>query len=113
MLEFRITNIYKVEPDVYLLLSDVFSLWNIVTIMIALPVLNFIILPCIPSSIMRERIGFGVSLIALSAVLLAYLEWCVLPDISPQHKFLWLLLPSVCVSLGEALLFVTGGPCSS
>ena len=101
MLEYHID---VVEPE----LPDVFILCNIVTILIALPIFNFVFLPCIPSSNMRERVGFGVSLIILSSVLSAYLEWCVLPGVSPQHKLLCLLLPTVCVSLGELLLFVTG-----
>ena len=107
MLEYKVATIYKVNLDFFLLFPDLFVLWNIVTIMVALPILNFIVLPCIPSSTMRERIGFGVALVALSAVLSAYLEWCVLSDVSSLHKFLWLILPSVCVSLGEVLLFVT------
>ena len=104
MLRYQISNVYQVKPH----FPDIFTLWNILTIIIALPILNFIILPCIPSSTMRERIGFGVSFIALSAMISVYLEWCVLPNASHQHQFLWLLLPTVCVSLGEMMLFVTG-----
>ena len=104
MLEYQISNVYRVKHD----LPNVFILWNILTIIIALPILNFVVLPCVPSSTMRERIGFGVSLITLSAVISVYLEWCVLPTVSHEHQFLWLLLPTVCVSLGEVLLFVTG-----
>ena len=108
MLEYQLSNVYKVKPDFFYLPPNVFSLWNAVTLMMALPIMNFVVLPCTPSSTMRERIGFGVSLIILSAVLSTYVEWCVLPDVSRENKFLWLVLPTVCVSLGEVMLFVTG-----
>ena len=111
MLDYHISNIDVVEPELFLLFPDIFILCNNVTILIALPILNFVFLPRISSSNsanMRERIGFGVALIILSSVLSTYLEWCVLPGVSPQHRLLCLLLPTVCVSLGELLLFVTG-----
>ena len=108
MLQYQVSNIYKVEFDLFLFFPYMFVLWNGVIIMLILPVLNFIIVPCLPSSTIRERMGFGCALIALSAGISAYLEWLVFPDVSPQHKFLWLILPTVFVSVGEALLFVAG-----
>lgn len=109
MLEYQLSHIYETKPDLFYLFPDVVSLWNAVTIMLALPIMNFVILPCIPTSTMRERIGFGVALIILSAVLATYIDWCVLPDVSRENnKFLWLALPTVCVSLGEVMLFVNG-----
>lgn len=105
MLAYQVGTVYKVQLS---LLPNVFTLWNVTTILLVLPILNFVIIPCTPSSTMRERIGFGVAFITLSSVVAAYLEWCVLPNVSSQHQFLWLLLPTVCVSVGEVLLFVPG-----
>ena len=110
MLEFQISNVYQMKLDLGLsfLFPNIFSLWNTVTIMLALPVVNFVVLPCTPLSNMRERIGFGMTFILLSAVLMAYLEWGMLPLVPPGHQYLCLVLPAVCLSLGEIMLFVTG-----
>lgn len=108
MLEYQMGNIYRIRSDLLLLFPDVFSLWNIVTVMILLPIFNYLILPCAPLSSMRVRIGFGVTFIFFSAVIAAYLEWCVLPLISPDRHYIWQLLPTLSLSLGEMMVFVTG-----
>ena len=106
MLGYRARNVYK---HGYPLISrNIFILWNLISILVALPLLNFLVVPCIPSSTMRERIGFGVAFITLSSVIAAFLEWCVVHDMSQGLQLLWLLIPSVCLSFGEVLLFVTG-----
>ena len=108
LLEYKLSNVYQVKLDHLAHFPNISSLWNALVILIALPVVNFVVLPFIPSWTMRERMGIGVALIALSAILAAYLEWCVFPLVSQHHQFMWLLLPIVTVSLGEMLLFVTG-----
>ena len=108
MLEYQISNVYQDKQDLLLLFPDVFTLWNSLALLIALPIVNFLVLPCVPSWTMRERMGFGVALIGLSAVITAYLEWCVFPLVSPHRQFLWLVLPIATISLGEMMLFVTG-----
>lgn len=108
LLEYQISSVYQVKLGYLEHIPDAFSLWNALIIMMALPIVNFVILPCFPSWTMRERIGVGVVLIALSAVLTAYLEWCIFPLVSQHHQLLWLVLPVFTVSIGEMLLFVTG-----
>ena len=103
LLEYQVTNIYHLEN-----FPDLFTVWNSLTIIIAAPIVNFFIVPCLPSWTMRERVGLGVALIALSALLAAYLEWCVFPLVGTHRQFLWLILPIVTVSLGEMMLFITG-----
>ena len=108
LLEYEISDVYQVQLDYLENFPNLFSLWNSLVILVTLPFVNFVVLPCTQSWTMRERIGFGVALLSLSAVVTAYLEWCIFPLVSQHHQFLWLVLPIITVSLGEMLLFVTG-----
>lgn len=77
---------------------------NIVTILICLPIMNHLIVPCLQSIInMKHYIGFGIVLNLGAAIASIWLEW-----FPRTNRLLWLLLPAVLLSMGEMFVFVTG-----
>ena len=92
--------------------SNLFQLINISSILIALPILNHVILVCFPNTNIRVRLGLGVLLVCLSAVLAGFLQWSFnfrhKENIDYVQQLLWLVLPSIVDSIGEMLVFVTG-----
>lgn len=77
---------------------------NIVTILICLPIMNHLIVPCLQSTInMKHYIGFGIVLNLGAVIVSIWLEW-----FPRTNRLLWLLLPAVLLSMGEMFVAVTG-----
>ena len=77
---------------------------NIVTILICLPIMNHLIVPCLQSIInMKHYIGFGIVLNLGAVIASIWLEW-----FPRTNHLLWLLLPAVLLSVGEMFVAVTG-----
>lgn len=77
---------------------------NIVTILICLPIMNHLIVPCLQSAInMKHYIGFGIVLNLGAVIASIWLEWFPQPN-----RLLLLLLPAVLLSMGEMFVAVTG-----
>ena len=80
-----------------------------VTIVIILPIINHAILP-FSSVSLKIRLGIGQTL-NLLAVLIATLFQGTVEVNEKSHdieKLLWLFIPVIILSIGEALTFVTG-----
>ena len=88
-----------VFPNVYLFL-------NTMTIILALPLVNHILVPCVPSMTIRERIGIGMTIHFVALGCAAYLEWAV-ADATPLHQALWFILPAVLLSVQETFTDVS------
>ena len=82
-----------VFPNVYLFL-------NTVTIILTLPLVNHLLVPCVTSMTIRERMGIGMAINFVALGCAAYLEW-VVADATQLHQALWFILPSVLLSVQE------------
>ena len=79
-------------------------LCNIVTILICLPILNHLVVPCLQNAVsMKHHIGLGVFLNLGAVIASICLELFL-----PPNRLPWLLLPAVLISIGEVLVFATG-----
>lgn len=86
--------------------ANLFELINSVSILIALPILNHVILVCLPNTNIRIRLGLGVLFVFLSAAIAGFLEWSF--SVDDLQRLLWLVLPTIVLSVGEMLVFATG-----
>ena len=107
MLSYEIGNLFKHVTQINTeLFFNVFTLCNILTIMLFLPILNHLIIPCFPTLSMKARVGFGVALNTFAVVVAAIVEGCVHKE-SFERQLLWLLLPSTLLAIAEVLVSLT------
>ena len=86
-----------------------YPMFDAVMVLVYLPLLNHLILPCFPFTTMKERLGIGVGVNIIASAIAALLEWLTQQlDVSSEHKLLWLLIPVALLALTELLIFVTG-----
>ena len=86
------------------------ALYNIFdgfSVLIYLPLINNLIIPCFPLTSIKKRLGFG-SLVHIVALISAvYVQWGT-GTLDSEHTLLWLLIPGALLPLFEVLIFVTG-----
>jgi len=86
------------------LAPNLLRLCNIVTILICLPILNHLVVPCLQNAVsMKHHIGLGVFLNLCALIASICLEQSQLTKQLP-----WLILPAVLLSIGEMLVVATG-----
>ncbi len=109
MLSFQMSNLVDtlthIDSNLHQYLS-LFVLWNILTILIFLPIVNHLILPYWPSLSMKKRIGAGVFLGALATAVTAILEYTV-HRMSYQTQLVCFLLPTTILAISEVLVLAT------
>ena len=84
-----------------------YTIFDALIVLICLPLINNLILPCFPSLSMKKRLGFGLLLNIATSVSAAYVQWGT-GDLDSEHILLWLLIPGTLLSVGELFIFVTG-----
>ena len=106
MISFQMNNYGKnsTNPVLHHLAPNLLDLSNIVTILICLPIMNHLVVPCLQNAVsMKHHIGLGVILNLGTLIASICLEW-----LQPANRLPWLLLPAVLLSIGEMLVFATG-----
>ena len=81
---------------------DLFTIIENGLIVLLIPVLNHVILPCIPGPSMKRRIGVGVFFFLLSVALWTFL------DCNGHTKTRIIFFPTALLGIGEMLVFITG-----
>ncbi len=96
----------------YISPSDRIDTYNLIddgVILLFIPILNHMILPCVPGASIKRRIGVGVFFLFLAAALSTVVDWQL------QHihsnPVVWQMIPIVFFAVGEALIFVSGSWC--
>ena len=84
-----------------------YTIFDAVSALIYLPLINHLVLPCFPSLSMRKRLGIGSLVNIITLISAAYVQWGTGASDS-KHVLLWLLIPGALLPLGEVLMFVTG-----
>lgn len=93
--------------DMNYLTGNLLTIFNTVTILFFCPLLNHLILPCLPSTSMKKRIGLGSLLNAVAIAVAAILEFSTFNHDTMQRVLL-LMIPVLLISVAEALVFITG-----
>ena len=86
---------------------NVYPIINTLSLIVFLPLVNHLMVPCIPSMTIRGKIGLGMGIAVLSLGLGALLEWAV-ANASSLHKALWFTIPIILLALPEVFVFVSG-----
>lgn len=89
------------------LTGNLLTIFNTVTILFCCPLLNHLILPCLPSTSMKKRLGLGILLNAVAIAVAAILEFSTFNH-DAAHRVLFLIIPALLISVAEALVFITG-----
>ena len=89
------------------LTGNLLTIFNTVTILFCIPLLNLLIVPCLPSTSMKKRLGLGILLNALAIAVAAILEFATFNHDATQ-RVLFLMIPVLLISVAEALVFITG-----
>ena len=90
---------------------SLYPTFDAVMVLLYLPLLNHLVLPCCPYTSMKQRLGIGVAVNIIASVAAALLQWLTehLPSrLSLEHKLVYLLIPLALLALTELLIFVTG-----
>ena len=72
------------------------------------PLLNNILLPCVPSASIKRRIGVGIFFLLLSTALATIINWRIGPHTHSSLKLFWITMPFVLMGIGDALVFISG-----
>ena len=86
---------------------NLYIVFNCLGALVYLPLINNLILPCLPSVSMKKRLGCGVFINLITFISAAYVQWGTSASDS-KHTLLWLLIPGALLPLVEVLIFVTG-----
>ena len=84
-----------------------YTIFDALCVLIYLPLINHLVLPCFPSLSMKKRLGIGSFINIVTLISAAYVQWGTSASDS-KHILLWLLIPGALLPLGELLIFVTG-----
>lgn len=90
------------------LTGNLLTIFNTVTILFCCPLLNHLIVPCLPSTSMKKRLGLGILLNALAIAVAAILEFVTFNHNDATQRVLFLMIPALLISVAEALVFITG-----
>ena len=85
-----------------------YTIFDAVSVLVYLPLINHLVLPCFPSLSMKKRLGIGSLVNIITLISAAYLQWGT-GAFDSKHVLLWFLIPGALLPLGEMLTFVTGG----
>ena len=88
---------------------NIISVINAGTIILALPIINHILIPLWPTVNMKLKLGVGFFVHVLSFVFAGFIQWRA-ATLTQQQFFYWMILPTILLSLGENVVFVTGEP---
>ena len=84
-----------------------YNIFDAVSALIYLLLINHLVLPCFPSLSMIKRLGIGSLVNIMAFISAAYVQWATGASDS-KHVLLWFLIPGALLPLGEVLMFVTG-----
>lgn len=87
--------------------SNLFFTVNGLVGLLLVPLVNHILIPCVPSLSMRGRMAIGMVIHILSIIAAASIEACV-QSLSPLHTELWFILPVVLITIPEILTTMSG-----
>ena len=90
---------------------------NALFILLSLPVINYVIIPCFPKLTIRARIGVGLTLycigniavVAIHAAALVHNHWRQVSEI----QLFCLLLPTIIFAVAESLTIVASNKCTN
>ena len=89
--------------------SNLFLTVNNLVGLLSVPLVNHILIPCVPSLSMRGRMAVGMAINILSIISAACIEVCVRSlHITPLHTELWFILPVVLITIPEILTAMSG-----
>ena len=89
--------------------SNLFLTVNALVGLLFVPLVNHILIPCVPSLSMRGRMAVGMAIHILSIISAASIEACVRSlHITPLHTELWFILPVVLITIPEILTTMSG-----
>ena len=77
-------------------------------ILLFIPFLNHVILPCVPGASMKRRIGVGVFFLLLSTAMATIVQWQLHHIHSHHMRLFWQFMPIVLFAVAEALIFISG-----
>ena len=111
MLSYRLNDTLSVgiaDPVVTkAILPNIFQFINTLSLVLAIPLVNHILIPCVSSMSMKEKLGIGSAINIVAITTGAYLEWAISDD-RALYKGLLLIIPSIIISIQEAFGFVSG-----
>ena len=87
--------------------SNLFITVNALVGLLLVPLVNHILIPCVPSLSMRGRMAVGMVIHILSIISAASIEACA-QSLSPLHTELWFILPVVLITIPEILTTMSG-----
>lgn len=87
--------------------SNLFITVNCLVGLLIVPLVNHILIPCVPSLSMRGRMAIGMAILILSIISAASIEACA-QSLSPLHTELWFILPVVLITIPEILTAMSG-----
>ena len=93
------------------LANNVIWIVNTGIISAALPIINHLLIPIRPTVNIRLKIGIGFLLHVLAFAIAVFIQWKQ-DHVSPQHFFYLMVLPTVLLSIGETIVFVSSKYCS-
>ena len=113
MLSSRLNKTLSLSTDIsnlqMAIFPNVYMYVNAVTITLFLPLVNHILVPCIPSMTIREKIGIGMAITIVGVSVSAYLEWTVHDlNIKPLYSALLLMIPTILLAIQEVFSAVSG-----
>lgn len=91
----------------HIFIPNVYPILNTVSMIVFLPIVNHVLVPCIPSMTIRSKMTIGLVIAVLSLAIGALLEY-TMSNKSPLHKALWFIIPSILLTLPEVFVFVSG-----
>ena len=86
---------------------NIYAFLNTLSLMVFLPLVNHLLVPCVPSLTIRGKIAIGFVITILSLSLILVLEF-TLSKQSALQRFLWYAVPSILLTLPEVLVLVSG-----
>ena len=86
---------------------NIFLFINTISVALSIPLVNHILVPCVPSIRIKEKIGIGMAMLIVAVSSAAYLEWAV-ADEKSLNKALYFIIPAVLLSIQETFTFVSG-----
>ena len=101
---------HQLNVDVY---PNIYWAVNTITIILTVPLVNFLFIPCFPKLTIRARIGIGLVLYCIGSVVLMIIHGIPLAS-EDQHsivsraQLVCLLIPASIVALAEVFTVISG-----
>ena len=97
------------QRQIYLT-SNIILIINAGSTLIALPLINHIIIPFWPTVNMKLKLGVGFALHVLAFGVAGFIQWSKTIEglLTDQQFFYWMLLPTILLSIAEAIVVVSG-----